>query len=372
MNRDFDVLTEKHDCLEKLISFDDVPVLMGATSQALEKDILSKQEWYISKDTGVIQLNPAIEADILYADYHNPGTVGGLWKTHHEQFAEFIGSEANNVLEIGAGSGILAKYYTENVNRNTKWTIIDPNCSIQENNIKTIKNFFPLENMVAGEYDVLVHSHVLEHTYFPRNFLNDLANISKVGTKHYFSFPNMIEMLKAKYTNTLCFEHVTLLREEYVDVLLSNSGFKINSKFYFRDHSIFYETVFTGEKRNNKFPNLYEENKTIFMYMHSYYDRLIADCNSKIKDINNVWLFGASIFSQYLLFRGLDKSKIVGILDNDTTKTNKRLYGTEFKIVLPKFIADSENVTVLVFVGAYQKEIENQLREINPKVTIIS
>jgi hypothetical protein len=372
MNRNFDVLTEKENCLEKLISYDNVPVLMGATDQDISKDLLAKQEWYISEDTGVIQLNPAIEADVLYDDYHNPGTVGGLWKLHHEQFAEFIGSDTKNVLEIGAGSGILAKYYTENVNRNTVWNIIDPNCQIQDERIKTIKSFFPLDNMIPGTYDTIVHSHVLEHTYFPRNFLKDIADISKVGTKHYFSFPNMVKMLKAKYTNTLCFEHVTFLREEYVDVLLSNSGFKVQSKFFFNDHSIFYETAYTGENTNIKFPNFYEENMKLFSDMNLYYDRLIEYCNHNIENKDNVWMFGASIFSQYLLFRGLDQSKIKGILDNDTTKTNKRLYGTKFKIVLPKFISDGEEPTVLVFAGAYQKEIEKQLKEINPKVNIIS
>jgi cyclopropane fatty-acyl-phospholipid synthase-like methyltransferase len=371
MKRNFDILTEKENCLEHLITFKNVPVLMGATDQEIIKDKIQDQSWYISSDTGIIQLNPLVDPDILYNDYHNPGTVGGLWKEHHHSFAEFVGSDTNNVLEIGAGSGSLAKYYTEQVNINTNWTIIDPNCDINEGKISSLKAYFPISHIVKGRFDTVVHSHVLEHMYEPNTFLQDITKILGVGGKHYFTFPNMKEMLKEKYTNTLCFEHVSFLREEYVDTLLENNGFDINSKFYFRKHSIFYETTYTGDKKNLSYPNFYTENKNLFLEMYDYYEKLISRCNEELRGKDKVWLFGASIFSQYLLFNNLYSKNIVGILDNDKTKTGKRLYGTPYTIDLPEVIADEDTPAILVFAGAYQDEIEKQLLQINENVKII-
>lgn len=371
MNRDHDILTNKENCLDHLVTFKDVPVLMGATDQSLDKDVIQDQTWCISKDTGIIQLNPLVDPEILYEDYHNPGTVGGLWKEHHETFAEFIGSDTINVLEIGAGSGLLARYYTNQINSQTNWTIVDPNCDINENKISSLKAFFPISYIVKGRFDTVVHSHVLEHMYEPNTFLKDISEVLDIGGKHYFTFPNMKEMLKDKYTNTLCFEHVSFLREEYVDTLLQNNGYSIDSKFYFKNHSIFYETTYTGNNKKLSYPNFYEENKKIFFDMYDYYKKLIERCNKEIRDKKKIWLFGASIFSQYLLFNGLNDANIVGILDNDKTKTNKRLYGTDLTIDLPQSISDETSPTVLVFAGAYQSEIEKQLLQINSNVEII-
>jgi hypothetical protein len=82
-----------------------------------------------------------------------------------------------------------------------------------------------------------------------------------------------------------------------------------------------------------------------------------------------VYLFGAHIFSQYLLAFNLDQNKIEGILDNSSLKIGKRLYGTNLTVFEPKIIAN-ENVGVILKVGTYRNEIIEQLKKINPNVTI--
>ena len=74
----------------------------------------------------------------------------------------------------------------------------------------------------------------------------------------------------------------------------------------------------------------------------------------------SAFLFGAHIFSQYLLSFGLDQSKIHGILDNSTLKIGKRLYGTNLTVFNPKVIAN-EDVGVILKVGSYRNEIIDQL-----------
>ena len=84
---------------------------------------------------------------------------------------------------------------------------------------------------------------------------------------------------------------------------------------------------------------------------------------------HKVFLFGAHVFSQYLLSFGLDQSKICGILDNSPLKIGKRLYGTNLSVFDPKIIID-DDVGVILKVGSYRNEIIAQLKTINPNVTI--
>ena len=59
-------------------------------------------------------------------------------------------------------------------------------------------------------------------------------------------------------------------------------------------------------------------------------------------------------------------------MDNSVIKNGQRLYGTDITCLLPQVIEDKEDPIVVVFAGGYQKEIEEQLRSINPDVTIIN
>ena len=61
----------------------------------------------------------------------------------------------------------------------------------------------------------------------------------------------MKEMLRRNYTNCLNFEHTIFLTEELIEFMLSNYGFEILKKDYFLDdHSIFYSTKKTNEKKH--------------------------------------------------------------------------------------------------------------------------
>ena len=120
-------------------------------------------------------------------------------------------------------------------------------------------------------------------------------------------------MIKRKYTNGLNFEHTYLLTEEFIDFFLESSGFELIQKEYFmEDHSIF----ISAKKNDNLVgdailkKNYYEVNKKIFMNFAKYYDDLITDLNKKISKLNsNIYLFGAHIFSQYLISVGLNTKK---------------------------------------------------------------
>jgi len=372
IQRDKDVINECKD-LEFLYKFDNFPVFMGCTNQSIEKDILVNMQWEISKGSGVIQLNPLLPLDILYPESHGSGNIGRMWAEHHQEFSKFIQHQSpNSVLEIGGAHGILSREYKKENPIN--WTILEPNPSPAKDVDATfIKGFFDDKFTFDGEIDTIIHSHVFEHVYYPDEFIGHISSFLNNGQNLIFSLPNMEEMLKRKYTNCINFEHTVFITEPYVEYLLSKHGFKQVAKQYFKDdHSIFYAYVKDSNTKTIELPKgLYEHNKKLYLDYVDYHKQLIKDLNVKIDNISGdqpIYLFGAHVFAQYLIEFGLDISRIICLLDNDTNKQGKRLYGTNMIVESPKVLVDVNNPIVILKAGVYNDEIKSQLEEINKSI----
>jgi SAM-dependent methyltransferase len=294
----------------------DVPILMSCTTKEESTDIKKDLVWQISKNSGIIQLKNLIPLDVLYSTPHS-GTTGGMWLQHHQEFSKFLSKfNPTSVLEIGGAHCILATDYLKN--NTIPWTIIEPNPFPVDNcPAKFIKGFFDDKFSTIEKFDTIVHSHVFEHVYDPNKFMQNISNIIHTGNKLIFTLPNMQTMLENKYTNCINFEHTVFLSDVYVEYLLSKFGFKIIEKAYFKNHSIFYstvrdDTVILAELDTN----LYDKNKQLYLDYVKYYEDLIIELNNKSKDTTlPIYLFGAHVFSQYLLTVGLDSTKINSILD---------------------------------------------------------
>ena len=365
IQRNNDVINDNKD-LECLYKFEKFPVFMGCVNQPIESDILADMKWEISKGSGIIQLNPLLPLEILYPEEHGAGVVGDMWMDHHQQFAKFIQEwSPKSILEIGGGHGILSREYKKK--NKIDWTIIEPNALPAEGVDATyIKGFFDNNFVHDREIDAIIHSHVFEHVYYPNEFINHISNFLDEGQKLIFSLPNMEEMLKRKYTNCINFEHTVCITEPYVEYLLSKHGFKQVAKEYFKDdHSIFYAYVKDSSVKVVSLPSgLYEHNKKLYLDFVDYHKKLISDLNAKIDNISEnqpIYLFGAHVFAQYLIEFGLDTSRIVCILDNDTNKQGKRLYGTKMMVESPKVLADANNPIVILKAGAYNQEVSSDI-----------
>jgi len=366
------VVNNKND-LELLYSINNFPVFMGCVTHPPEDDIKTNMNWYISKSTGSIQLNPLIPLDILYKDSHDSGSVGNMWNLHHEAFSKFINKfSVTNVLEIGAGHGKLATNYL-NLQPNTKWTIVEPNPKIKSTKqIKVIKTFFNSNFKIDNNIDAVVHSHILEHIYEPNEFIRNISNAIKIGAWHFFSVPNMKEMLKRKYTNCINFEHTIFITEQFIEYWLKKNNFKIKEKLYFlEDGSIFYATIKSDSQEHTKIISEYETNKLIYTEYIQFHTNLISTLNNMINNFNGkIYLFGGHIFSQYLIASGLNIDNIECIIDNDPNKQEKRLYGTPLIVQSPKILANKSNIAVILRTGIFNNEIKNDIiNNTNPNVT---
>ena len=375
INRNNDVILNNND-LEDLYTFPNFPVFMGCVNTPPKDDILSDMSWKISKGSGAIQLNPLLPLDVVYNSEHGSGTVGKAWDEHHQAFADFVNKfDGTNILEIGGLHGILAQKCLQ-TNSDLKWTIIEPNPIVPENiPVNVIQGFFDNNFTSKEKFDTVIHSHVLEHVYNPDEFMSHKSSFMKKGNNLIFSVPNMEVMLKNKYTNCINFEHTIYFTEPYIEYMLAKYGFELIEKSYFKhDHSIFYCAKKTTKPKTVEFPeHLYDLNKTIFTdYINSH----VADVNNLNNIMANssmpIYVFGAHVFTQYLISFGLDISNVVCLLDNDSKKENKRLYGTRLISQSPKILKDVPKALVILRAGVYNEEIKQDiLNNINPNITFI-
>ena len=330
--------------------------------------------WIFFKESGMIQLKEPLPFEVVYSEFHNSGCVGSLWELHHSEFAKFISkSNPETVLEIGGGHGILSLNYDKICK--TNWTIIEPNPTPLENvNANFIKGFFDKDFKTNTSFDAVVHSHVFEHLYDPKTFIENISNILEEGKYLIFSIPNMNEMLNRKYTNFLNFEHTYFLSEEFVTYFLTNNNFEIVEKKYFKeDHSIFFRAKKNSKIKRTSLGQEALNNKSLFSEYIKHHLELVKQLNETINKLNSeVYLFGAHVFSQYLFSFGLEESKISFILDNDPIKQGKRLYGTNLRVKSPKVLSKVKRPIVILRAGVYNDEIKKDILEnINSKCEFI-
>ncbi|MDA8862995.1 class I SAM-dependent methyltransferase [Pontimonas sp.] len=356
--------------LEDLHSFERFPVFMGCTDGPAEEDLFAPMTWSISKSSGLIQLKELVPLEILYPESHGAGEVGELWRQHHQELARFLNKVSPDaVFEIGGAHGILESEHREEFGA-IPWTILEPNPHPAERTqAKFIRGFFDETFSMEETFDTLVHSHLFEHVYDPNAFMDALANFCPEGTNLVFSLPNMAEMMLRKYTNCVNFEHSILLTEPYIEFLLASRGFELVEKQYFRDdHSIFYSAIRRPSVVEVPLEeNLYSRYKDMYLGYVAYHEALVEDLNERI-DASDLptFIFGAHVFTQYLIAFGLQTASCIGVLDNNPSKAGRRLYGTDLKVYLPSVLRGYGAVNVVLKAGVYNQEIkEHILQNVN-------
>lgn len=372
IKRNKNVITHER-TLEKLKIFKSFPVFIGCTNKSKDLDIKADLSISICKKTGIIQLDKLLPLDIVYSEYHSEA-LGKIWKEHHDCFVDFLAKyKPQKILEIGGSNGYIGREYLKK-NKNTNWIIVDPIPAVEANPVrmKVIKKIFDNNFTLNEKVDTIVHSHLFEHLYNPTAFLNIISRFMEKGNLHIFTVPNLYQYFKNKYTNWINFEHTVFLSDYYIEFFLKQYGFEILEKKYFQKHSIFYATrkIINSKMVNFKIKSKYKENKKMFNNFISHYQNKISRLNKEILRFSEVYLFGAHIFSQFLLEMGL-KGAIVNILDNSKIKQGKRLYGTNLIVAPFTIIKKKKNIAVILNAGVYQKEIKFQLLKINKNVTIL-
>jgi SAM-dependent methyltransferase len=374
INRDQSVLN-KAESLEHLYTFKDFPVFMGCTDDPIDTDIFGDMIWEIDS-FGLVQLSKLVPMDVLYMHQHMDAT-GSTWAAYNIALADFIvKNKRGDILEIGGGSGKLAKLILEN-DKQIKYTVVEPNPVFEEqDNLKIVRSFFNRSLKVEKSgIETAVLSQVFEHVYDPLDFLNEVYDFLPFGGTFLFGYPNLEYLFSNKFTNAINFEHTMLMTDYYVDYFLKNAGFKILEKINYQNHSHFYaveKVESLGQSSVDLIPR-YDHYKNMFLEYISYHKKMVNDLNETIaKTDSKIYLFGAHIFSQYLFSFGLDVSKIECILDNSPIKQEKRLYGSSLNVKSPKILSDVKNPVIILKAGLYNIEImDDILKNINSTAKFI-
>jgi len=368
-----DSIIDKDSQLEYLHTFNNVPASMACTDHDVIEDLTMDQVWDICKNTGIIQLRNLYPLEVVYKFAHNDG-VGSSWQIHNENFVEFISKfGVNNILEIGCGSGNLAKIYL-NRNKDSRWHGLEPNYEYTKNDVENFtleRTWFDEKYTTTKSYDAIVHSNIFEHSYDPIGFLNFIRDKMDDNGYHFISVPNLYNSLKNKFTNQLNFEHTIFLTEDIIDILLKRVGFKVEEKLYNKGLPTIFYSCRKAEPKDIQFPvGIYDRNKKVFQDFVDYWRVEVDELNERINNFDGkIYLFGAHIFSQFLIYNGLNIERVSGILDNSKLKNKKRLYGTNFTVEYPTILDDKKDVVVILKTANYADEIKKQILDgINSKV----
>jgi hypothetical protein len=356
-----------NDCLAEIRNF---PVFMGCVESSPASDKFADMWWLKSSERAPVVVEPILPSEYIYLSNHNDA-VGGLWRSHHQFFGEYVAKQmvGNSVYEVGGAHGLAS--ISASREREILWTIHDINPTpdpLYSGDL--VEGTFTQESaQLKPGCITVVHSHTLEHVHEPATFIEDIARVLPIGGRQVISWPNMRKMLERGDLNFLNFEHTAYLPEELVVRLLQQKGFRVIDIEYFKDHSIF----LTAEKITavQDVPLNYSSSEDIALFQF-YFEGLV----DKVRRFNEAlanhvgprYVFGAHVFTQMLIAAGLDQSLLNGCLDNSALKSGKRLYGTELYSIQPsrEILALVEDQAMVVMaIAEYADEVKQQLRSLS-------
>jgi hypothetical protein len=258
--------------------------------------------------------------------------VGSTWAAHEKRFAEFVAEHAVHPVE--------------RVDR----TSMDG---------RTLTN----PSFRVSAKGTLVHSHAVEHWRQPRAVLQQTAKCMLPGSRMIFSVPDMDIQLAHGLFSTLNFEHSYHLSQWAIHELLLSAGFSVIHTEKFVNHSIFFACERTDTVLNKLSSTTISESEKLVSDALTLQLDLVKHIDEAVSGFEGpVYLFGAHIFSQYLLGFGLDEIIFSGVLDNSKTKAGKRVYGTSLPIINPDDLRKDKRVMVVLHTGPYDAEIRQGLR----------
>ena len=355
-------------------NFVNFPIYMGTTTQDSSEDQFCDMAFSSCGDCGTVQLKNLIPLEILYKESH-AGVVGKTWDEHHNKFCDFISQyTSGNLVEIG-GSNLKVANILAKLDSVKKITVFDNQISFE--NLKSDKivpkeEFFDVSK-VASDTDCIIHTHLIEHLYTPLKQIQEISDALSVGSYMMFAAPLIDNMLDDYFTNAMNFEHTYLLTKKKIEYMMSEANFEIIDVFDFSKYAAFY----VCEKTNSssvKYLNFseFKDNDTIYNFL-SYHLEEVKNIKAQINTSKeNTFIFGAHIFTQYLLNFGLEEGLFANILDNDPNKIDNRLYGTNLFVRSPKILKNYESPLVILKAAQYTEEIKQDILEnINPNTRFI-
>jgi hypothetical protein len=337
------------------------PLLTIPTQKAIESDIHMDLNYSICSGCKCVQLSNLLDPAILYS-YPNKSSLTPLWVKHHTTFVDFIKENYDvndSICELGGANNPLVDYFTVKPKTYSVLDLFIPND--KRSDIEYITG--NIEQYTEYKEDILILSHTFEHLYNPRCFFKAVSESNVRGI--FISVPNMRAMLEKKTSVSIVFsEHTFFFEKEDIEYMAALYGFECKSFYKFQDHSLFFYLT-----RNNAIKKeLHVKDEAVPLLVEHFFRK-----EEKIRKINledDTYIMPSHYIGQ-IIYHFIDKKeKILGFLDNDTNKREKRLYGTPCLAYNPSIISEKEKIHVLLINNSYQEEMIAQLKSINQNIQI--
>ena len=342
--------------MNTLFKFEKFPLSVCTRTGPLTTKEKLVEATIVKDEQGLVTFLPFIDPSEIYLEQHN-SSIGETWKGHNDLFAKYVFSfEREKIVDIGGGSGNIYKSYI-NYDPNIKWKIIDLNPTLKNSNVEIIRGLYTPDHVEEGS--TVITSHFIEHLTDLKGFLIGLRK--RNPKQHIFTLPNFKQYAKSNYAATLMFEHPYYLTEDYLTYILAVTGWKIEDKQYYKNHSIFFKTVPADLV---ELESTFDSAQDIVEFLQYMQDRA-----NKVKKVPKFYVFGAHYTYYYLLNMGISEDQIIAVVDNDPSKQNKRMYGTNTKVISSEEI--KEGADVFVEMGPYNEEIINKLNSVKSKINYI-
>lgn len=306
-----------------------------------------------------LQLQNLVDPKILYSMSHN-SSKSEVWLKHHKLLADFIyeglnGQPLKKIVEIGGSSGVIAEQLSKY--NDVQYTIFD----LCDYDPKIPNVNFLVGNCESADFaqdTSIVMSHVFEHLYEPNKFVRNMArnNIRSI----FLSVPNMTLQLANKIHPVIYQEHTFFCEIDDIKKMFAEYGYHSKKEYFYGIHAILIhfektpDVVSIEEKRDystvKKIIDTYHEKKQIA-------ESLVLD--------SPYYVIPACFSGQLIYFNILPqyKKNILGFLDNDKTKTGKRMYGTDAFVFRMEEVKKYEGpLKIVIHKGAYVDEIVKQLQ----------
>ena len=357
--------------VEKIFSLPSFPIFIGCIDDKKEDDKLYNFDiWYCENcDVGQQISIPAFEE--LYREQRCFG-FGKVWQEHYQKYAEFIKKNSNPLeigLEVGVGNAIVFKKLNDFF---TKLYGLDAIDHPDYKNYDIQVGLFSEGLFESESFDVIYSSHFIEHLPDPVEFLKTSRKLLKENGRCIVACPNIVKSFENLHFNAFTSDHLNYFSKNSLQKIAGNIGFELIDFYQYLDHGMY--LVFKKTEKQiqqvdtKQFKNYFDEyKKRLFHYVDIAKNELVK--------AESVYVFGAHGLTVSFLKMLNDtelENKIKFVLDNEKTKHHRRLCGTNLVCKSPTIISKEKNPLVLLYMGAYEKEISKQLKEINPNCRIIS
>ena len=341
--------------LEVLYTIPDVPITCSPTTMPVETDVLRDTTMCVCVQCGCVQLKTLVDPTILYGVSHNETAETPTWKEHHARFSRFVADQhVERLLEIGGSSGSLYNHLTKDVD----YTCLDM-CDTPNAPFKFIQG--NCETYDFSTIECICMSHVFEHLYNPRTFVE---NISPHVKKVILSIPNMNHLLSIRSPSIVFNEHTYFVDKSTMEWLFGQSHYVLRDFAEFKSHSLF--MVFEKSSTSIEIPLVNRPH--IAQSMKAIFDDMTRRFSS-MAVVDGAFIAPAGHMGQ-LVYSQTKPKHLSGFLDNDTAKQGRRVYGTPFYAHRFDTLKGLDAPTVYLYAGVYSDEISRQISSINSSAQI--